>query len=179
MRPAVFLDRDGIINVFPGPGAFVRSWDAFRFMDGVAAQLRRLREAGFFLALITNQSGVGRGLMTLAALEDIHAHMQAALGPDALDAIYYCAHHPDAGCACRKPAPTLILRACADHALDPRRSFMIGDSGRDLEMGAAAGCTTIFCRENQPDLKHLKCRPDHVVKTLREAVDIIALQSQP
>lgn len=175
MRRAVFLDRDGVINVFRGPGEHLTSWEQFAFMPDVRPQLRRLRDAGFFLALITNQSGVGRRLMTLAALNEIHAKMQTALETEALDAIYFCFHHPDEACACRKPSPAMIRRACAEHGLDCKSSVVIGDSGRDIEMGRAAGCRTILCREKLPLLENLKevHRPDQLKKTLREAVDWI------
>ena len=178
MRHAVFFDRDGVVNIFPGPGQFVLAWEMFKFMPGVAEQLVRLRQHDFFVALITNQSGVGRGLMPLQALQDIHARMQTALGQQAFDAIYFCSHHPDEGCGCRKPSPQMIKSACDEHGLDPKASFVIGDSGRDIEMGKAAGCRTILCREKLPDPAKLK--PEYVanlfVRTLPEAVDWILAQ---
>jgi len=175
LRPAIFFDRDGVINVFPGPGKFVLSRDMFTLMPGVPEQLWRLKQRGFFLALITNQSGVGRGLMSLDDLHAIHQRMHQQLGESAIDALYYCSHHPDDGCVCRKPSPEMILRACAEHQLSPRDSFMIGDSGRDIEMGRAAGCTTILCRELLPSKENLKPAhvPDYMFKTLPEAVDLI------
>lgn len=175
MRKAIFLDRDGVVNIFPGPGKFVLSWDLFRFMPGIHEQLGRLRADNFFLALVTNQSGVGRGLMPLEALHHIHSQMQVALGQNALDAIYYCEHHPDEGCGCRKPSPELILRACAEHRLDPKTSIVIGDSGRDIEMGRNAGCKTILCRRDLPLLKSLKPehQPDQMAPSLMDAVDWI------
>lgn len=178
LQRAVFLDRDGVINVFPGEDKFVLAWEEFQFMPGVAEPLRRLRAHGFFLALVTNQSCVGRGLLTLDDLNAIHARMQAELGADALDAIYACPHAPGAGCTCRKPSPELIQRACREHHLDAKRSFVIGDSGRDIEMGRAAGCTTILCRQNLPDRDKMKpqYRPDQMMRTLEEAVDWILSQ---
>jgi len=175
LRKAVFLDRDGVVNVFPGPGEFVLNWKAFRFIEDVPGQIVRLRKAGFFLALITNQSGVGRGLMPIEALHEIHANMQRELGAECLDAIYYCPHHPDAGCGCRKPSPQMILTACREHGLDPKVSFVIGDSGRDIHMGRDAGCRTILCRENLPELEKMKPehRPDWMEKTMTGAVDWI------
>jgi histidinol-phosphate phosphatase family protein len=128
----------------------------------------RLKSAGFFLVLVTNQSCVGRGMLTLDALNDIHRRMQAALGSSAFNAIYYCPHRPDAGCECRKPAPALILRACFEHSLDAQASFMVGDLPRDIEMGRAAGCRTVFCGQGAGD-----SRPDHAAKTLRGAVNWI------
>lgn len=175
-RPAIFFDRDGVINVSPGAGRFVRSWDEFRFVAGVAAQLWALQRRGFFLALVTNQSGVGRGLMTRAALADIHRRMQAALGESAFDALYYCPHHPQAGCRCRKPSPWLLLCAAAEHGLDLRASFMVGDSARDIAMGRAAGCRTVFCG---PSAAGGTCRPDKSVRTLRAAVAWILRQGPP
>ena len=178
MRHAVFFDRDGVVNVFPGPGQFVLSWEMFSFMPGVAEQLIRLRQQDFFVALITNQSGVGRGLMPLTALHDIHARMQQQLDTQAFDAVYFCPHHPDDACGCRKPSPRMIQNACAEHGLDPAASFVIGDSGRDIEMGKAAGCRTILCRQNLPNPANLKKEyvPDLLAPTLPEAVDWILAQ---
>jgi histidinol-phosphate phosphatase family protein len=175
MKRAVFLDRDGVINVFRGPGEFVKSWDEFSFMPGVAEQLRRLRHAGFALVLVTNQSGVGRGIMTLADLQHIHDSMQRELNDDALDAIYFCSHHPDDNCDCRKPSPRMIQDACREHGIDAKKSFLVGDSGRDIEMGRAAGCVTILCRQNLPVREKMKpeYRPDQMMRTLSEAVDWI------
>ena len=174
LKRAIFLDRDGVVNVFHGPG-YVSSWEMFSFMPDVAAQLRRLRANGFFLALITNQSGVGRGAMSLDSLHEIHTRMQSALDADALDAIYYCPHHPEDLCACRKPSPEMILRTCAEHHLDPKRSIVVGDSGRDIEMGRAAGCSTVLCRQNLPRPEAMKKEhiPDHMARTLAAAVDWI------
>ena len=174
LLPAVFFDRDGVINVSPGMDQFVLSWDRFHFMPGVAAQLGRLKERGYFLVLVTNQSGVGRGLMARKTLEDIHRRMQAALGQSAFDALYYCPHHPLAGCRCRKPSPRMILRACAEHGLEPCASFMVGDSGRDIEMGRAAGCRTVFCGPSAGG-----CLADHRARTLRGAVGWILEQQNP
>lgn len=176
LRKAVFLDRDGVINVFPGPGKFVLKWDEFIFMPQVQENLQRLRARGFFLALVTNQSGVGRGLMELGTLHEIHERMQKELNHARLDAIYYCPHHPDEGCECRKPSVFMLSRAAEEHALDLKRSFLVGDSGRDIEMGRAAGCRTALCRENlPPSIEAMQeCyRPERLFKTLAEAVDWI------
>jgi D-glycero-D-manno-heptose 1,7-bisphosphate phosphatase len=175
-RPAVFFDRDGVINCSPGEARFVLDWAGFQFMPDVALQLRRLREIGYALVLVTNQSGVGRGLMTQAALDEIHDKMQAALGNARFDAIYYCPHHPDEKCPCRKPSPWMILKAADEHALDVARSFLIGDSGRDIEMGRAAGCRTILCRADLPtswEGRPPERRPERVFARLAEAVDWI------
>ena len=174
--PAVFLDRDGVINVFPGPGKFVLNREMFEFMPGVYEGLVRLRRVGFALVLITNQSGVGRGLMTLDDLHGIHDKMQDGLGDQALDGIYYCHHHPDEGCDCRKPSPNMILTASEDHGLDPSVSFVIGDSGRDIEMAHNAGCLAVLCRQNlPPSIESMEPRyqPEAFARTFAEAVDWI------
>lgn len=144
-------------------------------MPRLRENLKRLRAHGYFLSLATNQSGVGRGLMTLDTLHEIHSNMQRELGTEAFDAIYFCPHHPDAGCSCRKPSPQMILQSCADHGIDPKQSVMIGDSNRDIEMGTAAGCRTILCKEKLPTFESLKPqqRPDRMFKTLSEAVEWI------
>lgn len=179
LAAAVFFDRDGVINVYPGPGKFVLNWEQFHFIPGLAEQMRRLRAHDFRLIVITNQSGVGRGLMNQRTLDEIHARMQAHLGPDAFDAIYYCHHHPNTGCTCRKPSPELIQKACTEHHLNPRDSFVIGDSGRDIEMGRAAGCRTVLCRADLPKLEKLQPlqRPDYLARTLDGAVDWILANS--
>jgi len=174
LRPAVFLDRDGVVNRCPGAGKFVHDWSGFEFMPGVREELLRLRAAGYVLVLVTNQSGVGRGLMPQAALDEIHARMQEALGAAKFDAVYFCPHHPDAGCPCRKPSPWMIRKAAEEHGLELARSFLIGDSGRDVAMGRAAGCRTILCRANLPPrVEELKPehRPDRMCASLSAAVD--------
>lgn len=179
-RPAVFFDRDGVINRFPGPGRFVLRWEEFRLLPGTATALARLRSAGFFLAVVTNQSGIGRGLMTEETLREIHRRMQQALEPQSFDAIYYCRHHPDAGCACRKPAPGMLFRAAREHDLDLPRSFLVGDSPRDIETGRAAGCRTVLCRDELPASPASfaeKERPEFMVQTIAEAAAVIMSQS--
>jgi D-glycero-D-manno-heptose 1,7-bisphosphate phosphatase len=180
-RPAVFLDRDGVINVFPGAGKYVLSWSEFRFMPEVRENLARLRKAGFFLTLITSQSGVGRGLMTQVALDEIHAKMQEALGTERFDAICFCPHRPDEGCPCRKPSPWMIQQAAQEHGLDLARSFVIGDTSRDIVMGRAAGCRTVLCRSNLPRLEDVSSekRADRMFATLAEAVEWILSKGAP
>lgn len=176
LQPAVFLDRDGVINRFPGEGQFVVSWDGFEFMPEVRPSLKRLRSAGYVLVLVTNQSGVGRGLMDLDDLHEIHEKMQAELGSEALDGIFYCPHHPDDGCDCRKPSTVMIQRAAEAHGIDLPKSFLVGDSGRDIEMGRAAGCTTILCRQNLPPSigsMQKRYQPHAFARSLPEAVDWI------
>lgn len=153
-RPAVFLDRDGVINAAvvrdgkPYPPVQV---DAVEILPGVARALADLRAAGFALVVVTNQPDVARGKQTREAVEAIHARLRAELP---LDAIYACYHDDADQCACRKPAPGLLLDAARDLGLDLGASFMVGDRWRDTEAGAAAGCRTVFINhryaERQP-----------------------------
>lgn len=144
-RPAVFVDRDGVINRRL-PGDYVRSWEQFRFLHGARAGLRLLREAGFLLVVITNQRGIARGLMTEGDLAAVHARMQAELARAGapLDAIFHCPHEIDEACGCRKPQPGMIEAARRLLPIDMRRSLVIGDSPSDLEAGRAAGLPGIL-----------------------------------
>ena len=139
--PAFFFDRDGVVNVSPGPG-YVERWEDFHFSEGVIPALAWLKQRGFVLILVTNQQGVGKGLMTQAALDDIHARMQTELAKHEahFDAIYSCTClKSDPACRCHKPSAEMALQAASEHGLDLARSWMIGDHDRDIEMAANAG----------------------------------------
>lgn len=138
LTPAFFFDRDGTVNVSPGPG-YVLRWEDFHFMPGVRDMLAAVKARGWKAILVTSQQGVGKGLMTQEALDGIHARMQAALGPEAaFDGIYVCTGL-DGADPRRKPSPAMILEAAAAHQLDLAASWNIGDKERDLEMGKNAG----------------------------------------
>ena len=134
----VLLDRDGVLNVEDPNGGYVLTPDAFLFIEGALAAVRQLRDAGLSLSVATNQSCVGRGLLTEATLEEIHAKLRDATG---IERIYACPHAPDAGCRCRKPGPELLERAIADSGIPAADTIFVGDSARDLEAAAAAGIT--------------------------------------
>jgi D-glycero-D-manno-heptose 1,7-bisphosphate phosphatase len=141
----VFLDRDGVINRRL-PGDYVRSWDQFRFLPGARAGLRLLREAGYLLVVITNQRGIGRGLMSEADLAEVHRRLQAELvrAGAGVDAIFHCPHDLSANCGCRKPKPGMLSRALERFPIDTARSWVVGDSLSDLEAGWAAGIRGIL-----------------------------------
>jgi D-glycero-D-manno-heptose 1,7-bisphosphate phosphatase len=137
----VILDRDGVLNEEPAYGSYVRDPAEFRWLPGALAALARLRAAGVRISVATNQSGVGRGIMSLDDLERIHARMtgEAAAAGGAIDAVFCCTHAPGAGCACRKPAPGLVTAAIQASGIDPRATLLVGDAPRDLEAGRSAG----------------------------------------
>jgi D-glycero-D-manno-heptose 1,7-bisphosphate phosphatase len=175
-RPAVFLDRDGVINKslvdggVPRPPATV---DEFELLDGVVDSVERVRQAGFAVVVVTNQPDVARGVQDRAVVEAMHDLVRRALAPDA---IMVCYHDDDEGCECRKPAPGMLWQAARDLNLNLTSSFMVGDRWRDIEAGRRAGCRTVYVdrryAERQPD------EPDAVVIDLTEAVTWILATSR-
>jgi len=150
LRRAVFLDRDGTINVEKD---YLCRPEEFTFIPGAPQAIRALKDAGFLVIVVSNQSGVARGYFGPAEVEALHAHMQSELAPfaTAIDAFYYCPHHPLAGvapyrvdCDCRKGRPGMLLQAAREYGIDLSRSFMIGDKAADIEAGQAAGCTSVL-----------------------------------
>ena len=151
MSPAAFLDRDGVINVDHG---YVSAWAQFEFLPGVPAALRQLQDAGYRLIVVSNQSGIGRGLYTEADLnrlnEQISGHLKQTVGAD-IAGFYHCPHHPTEAqgefltqCDCRKPAPGMITRAVREHGIDVERSLLVGDKRSDIEAGKAARVARLF-----------------------------------
>lgn len=136
---AIFIDRDDTINK---DVPYCSKPEDFVLLPGVGPGIRLLREAGFKIVVVTNQSGIARGYFTHEILKSIHAKMRADLGAHNafIDAILYCPHHPDENCDCRKPMPKMIFDAALELNIDISQSYIIGDSDKDLEMGQNAGC---------------------------------------
>ena len=146
MKKCIFFDRDGIVNQSPGPG-YVERWEDFHILPEFVQILRTVTKLGYVSVIITNQRGVGRGVMTHATLKDIHQRLQTTLREQhglALLDIFTCIHNHEEACHCRKPKPGMLLDAARKHSLDLARSWMIGDSPKDAEAGRAAGCHTIL-----------------------------------
>lgn len=150
MNRAVFLDRDGTLN---REVDFLTEPAQLELLPGVAEGLSRLAEDQWLLCVVTNQSGVARGLLSEAVLAEIHGRLREMLASAGahLDWIGHCPHHPKHGppdlrraCDCRKPEPGLLLRAAAELDIDLARSWMVGDSARDLQAGRSAGCHSIL-----------------------------------
>ena len=137
-RRVALIDRDGTIIV---DKVYLRDPDGIEFAPSAIEGLRLLREAGFELVLITNQSGIARGYFDAARLEQIHDRLQTMLAVEGLclEAIYVCPHGPDDGCDCRKPAPGMVTRAMRELGFGPNEAVLIGDSDADMGAAAAAG----------------------------------------
>ena len=139
-RPAIFLDRDGVIN--HDPGDYTKSLAEFHLLPTFLEALKSLKNRGFEFVIITNQGGIAKGLYSHDAVQEIHDHLSsvcARQGTPLLD-IFYSPHHPDFGASLsRKPGSLMVERACAKHNLDPGRSWMVGDKARDMEAAAGAG----------------------------------------
>lgn len=157
MRKAIFFDRDGTLLVETG---YLSHPSLVRPYHFTAEALRIAREAGFFLAVVTNQSGIARGYLKEADLGPIHERMKALLAEDgaAVDAIYYCPHHvggtlPEytARCDCRKPGIGMGLKAVNQHGIDPARSYVVGDKVTDFLFGRKLGATSCLVRTGLGD----------------------------
>lgn len=145
-RRAIFLDRDGVINMNRPNN--VTSWQEFVFETGSLSALVRLAATDFCLIVVSNQSGIGRGQMTSATVDEIHAQMRRVI-EDAggrIDSIYYCPHAPEDRCACRKPSPEMLLRGQTEFELDLARSFFVGDWVDDVRSARSAGVTPLLVR---------------------------------
>jgi D-glycero-D-manno-heptose 1,7-bisphosphate phosphatase len=152
-RPAVFLDRDGVLN--ENHADYVRTWEQVAILPGVFDAMQRLAASPFVVVVVTNQSAVGRGLMsaeTLAAInQGIVREVQQAGGR--IDAVYVCPHAPVEGCPCRKPLPGMLLQAAQDLGLDLARSYLVGDAVSDMQAALAVGSRPVLVRTGRGE-KH-------------------------
>jgi len=145
---AIILDRDGTLNERPPKAHYVTDWSKFKWLPGTLEALSMLVRAGYKIIIVTNQSGIARGIMTEDDLAAVHENMKtemAAAGVS-VDAIYYCPHGWDDGCFCRKPSPGMLFQAQRDFHLDLTKTIFVGDDERDVEAGEAAGCLTDLVR---------------------------------
>ncbi len=185
-QKAIFLDRDGVLNV---DHAYISKPEMLELFSFTSAAIKKINQSNFLAIVITNQPVVARNLCTEDELQIIHNKLDTLLGNERakLDALYYCPHHPDKGfpdenpvykidCPCRKPKPGMLLDAARDFNIDLSESFMIGDSERDIAAGKAAGVKTIGVHSGQ-GLKGSTLQPDYLFENVLEAVDFIT-QSQ-
>ncbi|HSE96829.1 MAG TPA: D-glycero-beta-D-manno-heptose 1,7-bisphosphate 7-phosphatase [Blastocatellia bacterium] len=180
LRPAIFLDRDGTINEDIG---YLSSPDELILYPWTAEAVRLINDSQYESIVITNQSGVARGLFTEEVLEQIHNRLIEELARRGahLDAIYYCPHHPSIGdgryrqdCECRKPRPGLLFRAADERRIDLARSYMIGDKSSDISLAAAAGARSVLVLTGYGSMTLARSTgpgaPDIVADNLLEAV---------
>lgn len=189
-RAAVFLDRDGTLNVEVN---YLHRVADFELIPGAAEAVHLLNDAGLLVVLITNQAGIARGLYDVEDLAVLHDHLARVLAGHGahIDAIYFCPHHPEftGACTCRKPQPGMLLRAASEHAIDLKRSWVVGDTAGDLGAGQAVGCRTVLVRTGyglrteRELMGGLTPSPDVVVDDVGAAVRLIlterAAQSSP
>jgi D-glycero-D-manno-heptose 1,7-bisphosphate phosphatase len=178
-RAAVFLDRDGTLNVERN---YLYRVADFELVPGAAEAVALLNQSGRLAIVVTNQAGIARGLYDAAAVDVLHGHLQAVLREHGahIDAFYFCPHHPEftGQCDCRKPRPGMLLAAAADHAVDLGRSWLVGDTLGDLGAGQAAGCRTILVRtgygtRTEAELLASSVQPAAVVDDVLAAVRFI------
>ncbi|GKW25268.1 D-glycero-beta-D-manno-heptose 1,7-bisphosphate 7-phosphatase [Pectobacterium polonicum] len=173
--PAIFLDRDGTINVDHG---YVHEIDDFQFIDGVIDAMRELKSMGFALVVVTNQSGIARGKFTEDQFMQLTEWMDWSLadrGVD-LDGIYFCPHHPEAGedeyrqaCDCRKPEPGMLLSAQSELHIDMAASYMVGDKLEDMQAAIGAGVgNKLLVRTGKPVTEQGEALADGVLESLAE-----------
>ncbi|GAC1666477.1 MAG: HAD family hydrolase [Candidatus Acidiferrum sp.] len=181
LRRAVFLDRDGTISEELG---YLNHVSRFRIFPFAAAAIRRLNDAGLPVIVVTNQSGIGRGYFPESLVQTIHQVMtqQLAAAGAHLQGVYYCPHTSADGCVCRKPSPGLLDRAAAEHAIDLRQSFVVGDRYGDLELASRAGARGILVRTGYGEgelawhAANRKVQAHFVARDLTEATDWILRQ---
>lgn len=175
----LFLDRDGTINIERG---YFSDRSAVELIPGSAQAIREANESGLKVIVVSNQSGIARGLQSEEDVAAIHSRLVGLL-QDAgarIDALYYCPHHPDAGnppyrkvCSCRKPNTGMLRQAVSEHGINLASSFLVGDKYTDVQTGRNAGCTTVLVLTGygRSELEHAKTAgpPDHVAENLLEA----------
>ena len=175
-RRAVFLDRDGVIN--RDSPDFIKTPEEMILFPGVPQAIARLDAAGFAVIVVSNQSGLARGLVTLENLQAMHRKLNHAVeqAGGRLTGIYFCPHLPDAGCSCRKPKTGLLEQAAREHAIALAQSYMAGDKPDDIACGRAAGCRTILILSGQTrryDPDHFAPHPDLICPDLPAAAEQI------
>jgi D-glycero-D-manno-heptose 1,7-bisphosphate phosphatase len=183
LKPAsqhtVFLDRDGVIN--EDSPDYIKSWAELRLIPGSLEAIARLSGRGVRVFVVSNQSGIGRGLFSIQTLFQMHRNLaaSAAAAGGRIDGFFFCPHRPEDGCACRKPRTGLIREACSAHDIDTAHAAMVGDSAKDIIAGRRAGCAlSVLVRTGNgagaaAQLAAEGIRPDHTAADLSAAIDWI------
>lgn len=175
MKPAIFLDRDGVLTKEKG---YVCSLDNLEIFPYVEQCIKKIKEKGYYTIVVTNQSGVARGFFTENDLKEMNRYLQEKTG---VDAVYYCPHHPEGrvmqyrkACGCRKPEAGMIDIACKEFSINIANSYMVGDRASDIQMGKKIGVRTILL-ESGYGTERLEetVDPDYILKDLREVLYVL------
>ncbi|MDD5692696.1 MAG: D-glycero-beta-D-manno-heptose 1,7-bisphosphate 7-phosphatase [Candidatus Omnitrophica bacterium] len=174
----VFLDRDGVINKYPGDRYYVTSLKKFRFLPNAKKAIALLSRKGFKIFVASNQAGVGRGIYAQRTLDAITARMLKEIesAGGRITKVYYCTHHKDAGCSCRKPKPGLLKQAAREFKFSLKGVYFIGDSIRDVLTSQATGSKSILVLTGKDKLatrKHWEAEPDLIFKDLLTAAKFL------
>lgn len=174
----IFLDRDGVINRYPGFGDYVKDYKEFHFLEGAKEALKKLKENGYSIYIISNQAGVAKNIYSKEKLKDITKKMLKEIEESGgkIKGVFYCTHREEDNCLCRKPKIGLIQRAIKGKKVSLKNTYFIGDSLRDIETGRNAGCKTILVlsgETKEEDVKKFPIKPDLIAKDLLEATHII------
>ncbi len=180
-----FLDRDGVINKFPGHGGYVTKVKDFHFLPGTLEGILKLTDLGYTIFVISNQAGISRGVYSNDKLKRITKFMIKGVAKfgGRIKKVFYCTHTSAENCDCRKPKTGSIekaLQLLKKNRRDITRSYFIGDAESDIEAGRKVGCTTIFVlsgKDSRKELRRWKIKPDYVAKNLLEATKIVEKES--
>lgn len=174
-KPAVFLDRDGVLTE---EISYITSLEMLSIFTYTAECIKQIHKKGYYAIVITNQSGVARGLFTENTLQSMNAYLKEVTR---VDAIYYCPHHPDGSidkykkiCKCRKPETGLLERACMDFCIDMDKSYMVGDRAADILMGQRAGLKTVLLESGYGTSRlEEMVGPDYILTDLRNVLELL------
>ena len=167
-RPAVFLDRDGVLTEERG---YVDSLENLHIFPYTEECIREIVHKGYLPVVITNQSGVARGLIDVDVLQQMNALLKSKTG---VEAVYYCPHLPEAKCHCRKPETGLVEAACRDYDIDMDRSVFVGDRASDIELGERLGLRTVLLESGYGSSRlERKVCPQYIFKDLRDVIQIL------
>jgi len=179
MNKIIFLDRDGVISIFT-PHDFIKKWEEFEFIPEAIEGLKILTDSGYKIVIISNQSGVGKGIFLQKDLDKITENMKKILNEKGtgIYKVYYCTHREDENCNCRKPQTGLFLKAKEEIGdIDFSKTFFIGDSKRDVIAGKRVGTKTILVlsgqTKNKKEVDKWEIKPDYIFKNLKEAAEFI------
>lgn len=176
---AIFLDRDGVL--IENRPDYVKAWEEVEVFPHTFTAMRKLAQTGRPIVMVTNQSAVGRGIITAGFVDEIHRRLIAEVEANGgrIDAVYFCPHHPQETCDCRKPLPGMLLQAAREHNLDLNASFLVGDAVSDIETARAVGTQGVLVRTGRGEEQAALLTAEHgnwnvpVVPDLDAAVDYI------